>query len=216
MNRKQSFTLVELLVVIAIIAILAGLLLPAILLGKQKGRVAQAKADMKSIITAMKAVEGTYQQMVKAGGYMPTVGADDFTGCITLGKSSITNSEDAYDKYIVELTDPANGKVFTLTNPLNINRRKIKFLDAKSAYDPDKEISDNKKYLWRDPWGNPYILIINTDFTGKIPNPTDKTNKSLSGSVVAYSCGPNGTDDSGKNTADGTGSGNQDDIVSWQ
>ena len=221
----RRFTLVELLIVVGIVAVLAGLVLPAVIGGIQQGRITQAKSDLASIMMALKGVEGTYGKMVKKSGSNYSFdgnGLDAETNgnssVITLGGSSNTN-QSAYNAFIAELTVPGNSG-FANASERNINARKIKFLEPRADFDPTVSYANQAAKLWRDPWGNPYVILINVNGTDEI---RVNSNKTIAAKAAGYSFGPNGADNQGCNvnlgtcihTSDSSNHKLHDDITSW-
>jgi type II secretory pathway pseudopilin PulG len=183
------------MVVIAIIAILAGLLLPAIANARGKARITQAKTDMNSLKLALKSVESTYGKMVDVSGNFDGKAPESPTGgdAIILGSASGASAA-AYDAFIKELSTPNE---LTAANR-NINKRGVKFLDPRDDG-------------WKDPWGNRYRIYINKDYTDKVT----VAGATRDGNLFIYSCGPNGGDDGGENP-DNTPNSTKDDICGWE
>lgn len=61
-REEKGFTLIELLIVVAIIAILAAIAIPNFLNARSKATLANVKADMKNISTALETYQAEFSQ----------------------------------------------------------------------------------------------------------------------------------------------------------
>jgi prepilin-type N-terminal cleavage/methylation domain-containing protein len=164
---EQAFTMIELLVVIAIIAILAGLLLPAVIGGLKKGEITHAQTDVKLIAAAMGAYLLDYN---KYPGQAKSIGG-----------GYTDKKYDYYWRLTATLcgSNIPGGDVATMlgtggNNWYNQNPKNKVYLQV-----PDSSISTNGTETdayaitatrgdLMDPWGNRYVVVADWSQDGKV------------------------------------------------
>ena len=239
-SRSGGFTIVELLVVIAIIAILAGILLPALGNVKTKAKVANARTEMQGLAAAIKAYESEYNRNPASQGAEQAAANGDFT----FGTTGVTPTPQAGDiRNPPTMAYNANNSeivllVLDIDQGINQNHvrnpRKHKFWNPKMVSNDAGGVS-TVDYVSRDPWGMPYIVTIDMNDDNKCvdafysttvsqrpagdnvgyhglsrPNPTAPFE--LNGPVMIWSLGP----DKNYDTTQPANAGyNKDNILSW-
>jgi prepilin-type N-terminal cleavage/methylation domain-containing protein len=167
--QRAGFTLIELLTVIAIIAILAGLLFPAIRSAMRKAEVAQAKTDVKAIETAIRQYYTEY-------GKLPVENAD---------QGIADKWYDASSAYQILNTLRAIASGVNTGNVLN--PRRIVFLEA-----PTRKGAVDANGNFIDPWGTNYFIKLDNNYNNLIEYYTGG-NETIPAIAIVISFGPNRT-----------------------
>ncbi|MBE6391417.1 MAG: prepilin-type N-terminal cleavage/methylation domain-containing protein [Lentisphaerae bacterium] len=238
----RRFTLVEMLTVVAIIGILAGLIIPTVIIAQNRGRETQAKTDISSIMTALKQLKSDCNRcLVRANT------SDFYIGAVRCHTSSpnanstpvsrfscplhdspsptyhhvVRIEGSAYNAMIAELSAPKNETLRDLSAANQarcVNRRRKVYLDPKNGFNSGAPYTSQEDALWRDPWGNPYVIYIGADADHQMVMPGYSI--PIAAGLAVYSFGPNGTDDHGCNASldlcrSSGNHKNHDDIASW-
>jgi prepilin-type N-terminal cleavage/methylation domain-containing protein len=172
-----GFTLVELLVVIAIIALLAAILLPVFAIVKEKARIKKARIEIAEIATGIRNYESDYGRFPVSANTFQAAAArnDDFT----FGTAGVANAT-----FNVQAQDPSGGILTYQANNsevmailLDNDSAAVNFRHAKNpnrkVYLPANKVSNTSSPgigldgVYRDPWGNPYIITIDLNNDGK-------------------------------------------------
>ena len=221
-TSRRAFTLIELLVVIAIIAILAGLLLPALGIAKKRARIAQAKTEMNNIVAAVASYQALYS-------LPPVPKQPDGSLAPNDAKPNLDYSfTDANSWVISILMDvDAVGNLGHARNPqkhafLNANTKDTTALPGVSSVD----------WNYRDPWGHPYIIAFDLSFDNAVDVQGDNNNPreccsaapvyspypygKIHKSVIVWSKGPDGEAEAGVGPNPGNEPRNKDNIKSWE
>ncbi|NMA47394.1 MAG: hypothetical protein GX945_12615 [Lentisphaerae bacterium] len=167
--KKRVFTLVELLIVIGIIIILSGVLLPVLVGAGKKADQTKAKAEITTLVNAIKHFESTYGVLPIPDGAGEVLTPAEYTQLILILQAENT-------------ADDAAATALTAANT-NKNSRKVKFLD----------IVGNRRGVYVDPWDRFYNVLLDHDYNGEITTiPNGVAATSLRYSIVVWSMGPDG------------------------
>ncbi|HMP81537.1 MAG TPA: type II secretion system protein [Verrucomicrobiota bacterium] len=217
-SARPAFTLIELLVVIAIIAILAGMILAGIMTVKGRALTGTAKVEAMAIVSAINDYIAAYgvppvsksvwdcSKAQQAANSNP-----DFTYGTTLpGGALLTPGLPSIASYGTPNYQNHNAEIVAvLRNAAQTNSHKsiVEALNPKKVRYMDPQVANNTILpgvgtdgVFRDPWGNPYIISIDLNMDGKVVDGyyarllrrQRALDPEIPGSVLVWSMGPDG------------------------
>lgn len=238
LRPQLAFTLIELLTVIAIIAVLMGLLFPALQGARDNARRAESGTMVRNIVNSAKAYATDYgkyppiedaleTEASSGGGSGSTPGSYYSYGDIERSKEKAKmNSNELFDV----LRGIARGKNANHA----MNPRQQKYFEGKKASDIEigktrggfadgQEFAERQGRLY-DPWGSEFFIVLDADgddeiSLGKFWTDMESANAKVRFSAVSFSLGKDiKFGGKGYETLRKAGALNEapDDIVSWQ
>lgn len=214
----HAFTLVELLTVIAIIAILMGLLFPAIGIIKEQARKVQAKNDVTNIVAAVKQYYTEYGKYPAVQDPPSTGGTDDLVGDPAVNPAGNNNA----------LFNTLRAISTGLNENHKFNPRRIVFFEGKAAADTasprggfsDKTTDPTTQGNFYDPWGKQYNVIVDSNYDNVITLDSQYTDFSAKDAprvgCGAFSLGKDNKLGNNDDKIYKKGSTASDDVISWQ
>ena len=135
-NATSSFTLIELLIVVAIIAILAAIAVPNLLDAQVRAKVSRAKADMRTIATALEVYRADNN------AYPPNDGHYNIPPVQVTTPIAYLTTSLLIDPFSIREYDPTNGSLAKFYTYTKIVTESEFIEDLLNGFDPPREAID--------------------------------------------------------------------------